>query len=117
MNFGTLIRHQVDVLALAHDEGFDEREKDFMDQNIHYLMTNESPKVQFEATSTEEEIQDCFDREVILQPQSSASFGKKQEMTLSANFSLTEAEVMSEKETARQSSKNEFSNALVHGVL
>lgn len=117
MNFESGNANGEEVLALADSERFDEREKDFMDQNIHAFMMGENPKVEFEPELPSEEIQDCFDSEVVLQSQQSDSLDEKQEITLSTEFSLTEAQSLHEKETAHQSRKHEFAGALVHGVL
>ncbi|MEP6904349.1 MAG: hypothetical protein ABJA66_21710, partial [Actinomycetota bacterium] len=123
MDYETDNTNQVNVLALANDVQFDEAEKDFMQQKIYKILTGENPKAQFVADRADEEIQDCFDKEFILQPQISPSSADilegKQEIILSADFHLTEAEMIREKESVRRIRKteNEFSNTLARGVL
>jgi type IV secretory pathway TraG/TraD family ATPase VirD4 len=123
MNSEAVNTYKENILALADDERFEKAEKDFMQQKLYKILTNESPKFQLEADLDDEEIQDCFDSEVILEAQSHPSSADnlevKPEITLSADFTLTEAETKREKETSRRIRKteNEFSNALAHGVL
>ncbi len=123
MNSEAVNTYKENVLALAEREPFEKAEKDFMQQKLYKILTNESPKLHLEEGLADEEIQDCFDREVILEPQSSQSFvgnsEDNREITLSADFQLTETETKREKETARRIRKteNEFSNTLAHGVL
>ena len=115
--------NQDNVLALADDERLGEVKEDFMEQKLYKVLTGENPKPQLQDDSEGEEIQDCFDKEVILQPQTSLSSAdvleEKREITLSADFQLTEAETIREKESVRhlRKTQNEFSNALAHGVL
>lgn len=115
--------NQDNVLALADDERLGKVKEDFMEQKLYKVLTDEGSTLQLEADLGDEEIQDCFDREVILEHQSSTSSADnlevKPEITLSADFTLTEAETIREKESIRRVRKteNEFSNALVHGVL
>lgn len=115
--------NQENVLALADDERLGEVKDDFMQQKLYKVLTGENPKPQLQDDSECENIQDCFDKEVILQPQTSLSSAdvleEKREVILSADFQLTEAETIREKESVQRFKKmeNEFSNALVHGVL
>lgn len=115
--------NQDNVLALADDERLGEVKEDFMEQKLYKVLTGENPKAQLQDDSEGEDIQDRFDREVILQPQTSLKWAdvleEKREITLSTDFHLTEAETIGEKESVRRIKKteNEFSNALAHGVL
>ena len=123
MDFEPDNTNQENVLVLADDGRFDEAEKDFMHQKLYKVLTGKSPKTQLEEISEGEEIKDHFDREVILQPQtltnSAGVLEEQEEITLTADFYLTEAETKQEKESVRsvRKTENEFSNALAHGVL
>lgn len=115
--------NQDNVLALTNDYLLGEVKEDFMEQKLYKVLTDENPKTQLEGNLKGEEIQDCFDREVILQPLVSSNSAdvlqEQQEITLTADFQLTEAETIREKESVQRIRKtqNEFSNALAHGVL
>lgn len=123
MNFEPDNNNQENILALADDGRFHEGEKDFMQQKLYKVLTSEGSKLQPEENSEGEEIQDCFDKEVIFQSQTSSNSAaiseEQQQRTLSADFHLTEDEMKREKERVRpiRKTENEFSNALVHGVL
>ena len=123
LNFEPDNTNQENILALADDGRFHEGEKDFMQQKLYKVLTSEGSKLQPEEISEGEEIQDCFDKDVIFQPQTSSNSAdvleEKREITLSADFQLTEAETIREKESVRhlRKTQNEFSNALAHGVL
>lgn len=123
MNFEPENTNPENVLALADDDRLGEAKEDFMEQKLYKVLTNEGSKLQPEEILEGEEIQDCFDREVILQPlvptNSAGVLEEKREITLSADFSLTEAETKQEKESVSRLRKkeNEFSNALSRGVL
>ena len=123
MNFEPDNNNQENILALADDGRFHEGEKDFMQQKLYKVLTSEGSKLQPEEISEGEEIQDCFDKDVIFQHQTSSNSAaileEQQQRTLSADFHLTEDEMKREKERVRpiRKTENEFSNALVHGVL
>lgn len=123
MNFEPDNTNQENILALADDDRLGEAKEGFMEQKLYKVLTNEGSKLRPEESSGGEEIQDCFDRDVILQPLESTNSAdvleEQEEITLTADFQLTEAETIREKESVQRFKKmeNEFSNALVHGVL
>ena len=123
MNFESDNTNQENFLSLTDDEHFEQGEEDFMEQKLYKVLTSEGSKLQPEEISEGEEIQDCFDKELILQPKTSINSAgvseEQEEITLTADFHLTEAETIREKESVQRFKKmeNEFSNALVHGVL
>ncbi len=118
-----------EVLALADGETSGEGESDFMEQELKTFLTSDGGEAktstQFESdpNAKGEEVVDCFDSETVLRPaeikSSDDDGGKNQEITLTANVSLTANEAASEKTRARQTreTEDEFYNALVQRVL
>ena len=115
------------VLILTDDELPDKPAEDFMQQKLKTFLTGEKLKTpaHIENDLSGEEVDDCFDTGVILRAETAEStdndggFETNREITLSASFTLTEAEAASEQERANENfePENEFYNALVQRVL
>jgi type IV secretory pathway TraG/TraD family ATPase VirD4 len=117
-----------DVLALAGDETSGEIARDFMEQQLKTFLTSDDEaktSAQFESDSSAESgvVTDCFDSETVLRSReirnSNDEVKTNQNITLTANVSLTAQEAEREKMRDYQTieSEDEFYNALVQRVL
>lgn len=114
------------ILTLTDDEFPDKPAEDFMQQKVKTFLTSENPKTSAitENDSDDKEVVDCFDTSVDVCAETAESdddggIETNREITLSASFTLTEAEAAREQERTHENfePENDFYNALVQRVL